>query len=269
MRRERRGRDTGPQGARTVVTSGELRGLPCQQRSLFSGKRLSRRRLVYITSLPAASHFPPVFPSLLYAQNCDHLTPQKRSRAAEHNITPHTTTAKMKSSFTGATAAFVALAAAVPQGPPQGAPSQASSYYQSWASANGLPTATSAWSSLSSDWASWTSAASVTSWPTASSEWASLTSAHPVPSDLSSWASNWATVTTRPGWWGGAWGPNGNGNGNGVGWNPSFGHGPFGNGGDQNGWGPWAAESSGAWTSGPWTSWWGTGGCPPSSWPGK
>lgn len=48
------------------------------------------------------------------------------------------------------------------------------------------------------------------------------------------------------------------------------GHGPFGNGGNR-GWGSWG--SSGAWTSGPWTAWWGQNGggpgwCPDSTWSG-
>ncbi|KAF2460498.1 hypothetical protein BDY21DRAFT_335578 [Lineolata rhizophorae] len=45
------------------------------------------------------------------------------------------------------------------------------------------------------------------------------------------------------------------------------GPGPFGPGGMHGGWGPWG--SSGSWTSGPWTNWWGsTDSCPGSTWSG-
>lgn len=55
--------------------------------------------------------------------------------------------------------------------------------------------------------------------------------------------------------------------GYGGGWHGDNSHGPFGG----NNWGPWG--SSGAWTSGPWTSWWGANGtvsgqCPGSTWSG-
>ncbi|KAF2857369.1 hypothetical protein K470DRAFT_223510 [Piedraia hortae CBS 480.64] len=119
----------------------------------------------------------------------------------------------------------------------------------SWAAAH-----TSDWSSLGSQFSSWTSAAGVTSLPTASSQWASLTSAHPLPSQLSSIAGA-----------GTAWGgPQGAGH---PGWNPGAGLGPFGA-GMANGWGPWATISNRPWTSGPWTAWWGTNACPPSTWSG-
>jgi hypothetical protein len=32
------------------------------------------------------------------------------------------------------------------------------------------------------------------------------------------------------------------------------------------GWGPWGSSS--AWTTGPWTTWWGQNGCPDATWPG-
>lgn len=169
-----------------------------------------------------------------------------------------------------ASAALLTLAAAAPQmGPPGGyggSWSGMTSDWASWASANGLPTATSAWSSLASDYESWTSAASLTAWPTATSEWSSITSAHPLPSALSSVASSWITMTTPPSWGpGGAWGWGSSGNHSG--WSAGSGHGPFG--GPGNGWGPWASMSGGAWTSGPWTSWWGASGCPASTWSGE
>jgi len=180
----------------------------------------------------------------------------------------------MKTTSTAAATTFLALvanASPAPQGPPASVTSNLASY----ASANGYPTATSDWSSLGSEFSSWTSEASVTAWPTASSQWASLTSAHPVPSGLSSIASSFATLTTAPagGWGPGAFGgpggfggPGRNGSGS-PGWNGAGGHGPFGGAG--NGWGPWASESNSAWTNGPWTSWWGTQGCPASTWSGK
>lgn len=73
--------------------------------------------------------------------------------------------------------------------------------------------------------------------------------------------SSWKTQTT------GAPGPFGAGWANG--WSAGDGYGPFGRGGPGNGWGPYASESTGAWTSGPWTKWWGTNACPPSTWSGK
>ncbi|KAK8210693.1 hypothetical protein IWZ01DRAFT_290713 [Phyllosticta capitalensis] len=64
-----------------------------------------------------------------------------------------------------------------------------------------------------------------------------------------------------------AWSSWANANGgNGVGaagWTPGNGKGPF---GGQSPWGGFG--SSGAWTNGPWTSWWGGSVCPPSSWSG-
>ena len=45
------------------------------------------------------------------------------------------------------------------------------------------------------------------------------------------------------------------------GWQFCEGNGPFG-----GGWGPWG--SSGAWTTGPWTTWWGQNGCPDATWSG-
>lgn len=112
---------------------------------------------------------------------------------------------------------------------------------------------------------------------TASSAWASYTSAHPNGPSSGDWASFTSAYGVSNGPWGsgtptGSWatyitggpgGPNG-----GHGWNPGMG-GPFGAGGRNGGWGPWG--SSGAWTSGPWTSWWngnGAGNCPASDWPG-
>ena len=142
------------------------------------------------------------------------------------------------------------------------------------------------WPTGSSEWSvftSWTAAESITGWPTASSEWAAFTSAHPVPTGLNSmaswWSANgfpggsaWPTAwTTNSAWssvvsqWGGfPGGPGGPG-----GWNGAGGWGPFGHGGQGHGWGPWASQSSGAWTNGPWTSWWGTDACPASTWSGE
>lgn len=96
-----------------------------------------------------------------------------------------------------------------------------------------------------------------------SGDWESLTSALSL-----TWASQWsnfpsgfptslATKFGGPGW--------GYGQGNG-GWNHGGGRGgPFG--------GAWGADdgdfcSTGSWTSGAWTSWWGGKGCPASDWPG-
>nr|POE51709.1 hypothetical protein CFP56_25916 [Quercus suber] len=76
-------------------------------------------------------------------------------------------------------------------------------------------------------------------------------------SGATSWPSGWSTVSGDP--FGGPWG--------GAGWNGADGHGPFGD-GAANGWGPWAGQSTGSWTAGPWTSWWGDNACPPSTWPG-
>lgn len=90
----------------------------------------------------------------------------------------------------------------------------------------------------------------------------------------SAWASavsSWQTQTTgAPGPFGGAWGPNANdSNGGGPGgWHGGNGVGPFGPGGPGNGWGPWSDASTGSWTQGPWTSWWGGSACPPSTWSG-
>ncbi|KXT14528.1 hypothetical protein AC579_9096 [Pseudocercospora musae] len=179
--------------------------------------------------------------------------------------------------------------------------------WSSWASANGLPTATSAWSSWASangwgpgrfggghgpwptsawsDFSSWTSAAGLTAAPTNTAEWDSITSAHPLPSDLSSaagwWRANgfpggsaWPTAWTTNSAWASAvsaWNGNGNGSGR-PGWGGpgAGGFGPFGQHGGPggNGWGmgPWA--SNGPWTSGAWTSWWGTNACPASTWSG-
>lgn len=53
-----------------------------------------------------------------------------------------------------------------------------------------------------------------------------------------------------------------------TGWAGGQGYGPFGNSGSRSGWGAWASDSTGSWTNGPWTSWWGTSGCPPSTWSG-
>jgi len=55
--------------------------------------------------------------------------------------------------------------------------------------------------------------------------------------------------------------------GGGRGWNAGMGYGPFG-GAAGDGWGPWASHSTGAWTAGPWTSWWNGNECPASSWSG-
>lgn len=75
----------------------------------------------------------------------------------------------------------------------------------------------------------------------------------------SAWPAGWTTSAWPSG---GPWGP-----GNGPpGWAPGKGWGPFGPRGPGNGWGPWG---SGSWTNGPWTSWWGTGACPPSTWSGE
>jgi len=173
----------------------------------------------------------------------------------------------MKSTTAAATTTLLALAAAAPQG----APASVTSDWESYATAHGAPTNIGAYSSLGGEFSSWTSEASLTAWPTATSEWASITSAHPLPSELSSVASSWQTLTTGApnGWGAGVWGGN---NGNSTnstasGWSGANGHGPFG--GAANGWGNWASESNSAWTSGPWTSWWGTNGCPDSTWSGK
>ena len=134
-----------------------------------------------------------------------------------------------------------------------------------------------AWNSLTGEaWSaftSWTSAESITAFPTAASAWASFTSAHPLPADLSAAASWWsangfptggsawpAAWTTNSAWPSGApFGPGG--------WSGAGGWGPFGHGGPGHGWGP--LGSSGSWTAGPWTSWWGTGACPASTWSGE
>ncbi len=166
------------------------------------------------------------------------------------NTTHHTqhTTATMKSTAAASTLALAASTLA--QGPPRGSGPGGSqlSAFQSWTSANSL-----------------------TSLPTATSDWSSFTSAHPLPSGLSSYASyfsngvpsGWATATAAPN----GWGPNGGGPGGPGGWSPNGGYGPFGPKGPQNGWGPWT--SSGAWTQGPWTNWWGDNKCPDSTWSGK
>ena len=75
----------------------------------------------------------------------------------------------------------------------------------------------------------------------------------------SGWTTNtaWASVTSK--WGGGPGGP--------AGWTPGQ-WGPFGQGRPGHGWGPWASESTGAWTTGAWTSWWGTDDCPASTWSG-
>ncbi|KAK3665059.1 hypothetical protein LTR22_004115 [Elasticomyces elasticus] len=172
---------------------------------------------------------------------------------------------------------LIALAVAATQGPPASVTSQYASQWASQASAAGWPTDTSAWSSYASDYASWTSAAGLSSWPTATSEWGSLTSSHPLPSALSSVFSQWATQTTGPPTWPSGWNNAGDFNDTnpggpfrgpgGVGWAGGNGAGPFG-GQNGNGWGPWASQSTGSWTAGPWTSWWGTEGCPASTWSG-
>lgn len=74
----------------------------------------------------------------------------------------------------------------------------------------------------------------------------------------SAWSSWKSQTTGGPGPFGGQWGPGSAASG----WSTASGRGPFGQG---NGWGPYG---SGAWTTGPWTQWWGTGACPPSTWSG-
>jgi hypothetical protein len=151
-----------------------------------------------------------------------------------------------------ASLAIATLAAASPQRPAN-------------APAGPWPTADS---SAYSEFQSWTSAASLTAWPTASSQWASVTSAHPLPTGLSSYASSWSSLWTATGT--GAWGPGITDpavHGGPGGWHGGAGgHGPF---GGANGWGQGPWNSNGDWTTGAWTSWWGTGACPPSTWPGK
>ena len=154
-----------------------------------------------------------------------------------------------------AASSLAVLAAASHQGPPGG---------------NYGSAAPSDWSSIQSALASWTSAESITAWPTASADWASFTSAYSLPSQLSSAASWWSSngfpqVTGAPGgpYGGGPGGPRGGPGG----WVGGNGEGPFGPGRPGNGWGPWG--QSGAWTEGPWTSWWGTGACPASTWSGE
>ncbi|KAK4615565.1 hypothetical protein CLAFUW4_10614 [Fulvia fulva] len=175
----------------------------------------------------------------------------------------------------------------------------ASAEWQSWASQHGCapgggpgrgpfgPYAsnTAAWSSAASEWSAWIASNTIPAWPTAPSQWSSFTSAHPLPTGLSSYAawcqangfpggSVWPTAwTTNPAWAPAVSAWNGNGTGPGPeGWGGpggNGGYGPFGRGGPGGrGWGngPWASD--GAWTSGPWTSWWGTDGCPASTWSG-
>jgi hypothetical protein len=86
-----------------------------------------------------------------------------------------------------------------------------------------------------------------------------------VTSGGSAWPTAWTTNsawTSAVSQWGGAPG------GGPPGWNGGGGWGPFGHGGPNHGWGPWATASSGAWTNGPWTNWWGGSACPPSTWSG-
>lgn len=83
-------------------------------------------------------------------------------------------------------------------------------------------------------------------------------SAYPTSSGAwSSYASAFATITGAPGASSGGWGPGG-------------GYGPFGTGAPNSGYGPWGSSNSGseAWTNGPWTNWWGSAACPPSTWTG-
>jgi hypothetical protein len=102
----------------------------------------------------------------------------------------------------------------------------------------------------------------------------SYTSAHPsgwTGPDYSSFTSQYGPVPTGsytsaggsfgsgPGF-GGFGGPFGMGPG---GWSAAQG-GPFGN----NNWGQGPYGSMGPWTTGAWTSWWGTDKCPPSTWSG-
>ncbi|KAI7349848.1 hypothetical protein KC320_g5859 [Hortaea werneckii] len=169
----------------------------------------------------------------------------------------------MKSAI-AASALLTTLAAAVPQGPPGNWQGSNSDDWASWATAHGAPSNVA---SLQSDFASWTSEAGVSAWPTATSEWASITSANPLPAALSSVASSWSTMTTGAPW---GWGPNGGHggpHGGAPGWAAGNGYGPFGR-GDHDGWGPWASASTGDWTRGPWTNWWGGEGCPGSTWSG-
>jgi hypothetical protein len=84
--------------------------------------------------------------------------------------------------------------------------------------------------------------------------------------------SSWQTQTTGAPAPFGAWGPGSNNSNSGPGgrggWNGGNGVGPFGAGGPGNGWGPWSSRTSGDWTAGPWTSWWGGSDCPGSTWSG-
>jgi len=104
---------------------------------------------------------------------------------------------------------------------------------------------------------------------------ASFTSAHPSGPSSEAWASltselglTWAT--NFPSGFSTKFGPGGAGYGNGRGgFNHGGGGGPFGGGGF-GGWGPNDGEfcSTGSWTSGAWTQWWGGSRCPASDWPG-
>lgn len=94
-------------------------------------------------------------------------------------------------------------------------------------------------------------------------------------SDYASALSSWQTQTTGAPAPFGAWGPGNDGNKTGGpggrgpgGWKGGNGAGPFGQGGPGNGWGPWSSASTGDWTAGPWTSWWGGSACPESTWSG-
>lgn len=191
------------------------------------------------------------------------IVPPAAPASPTQHIHHSSTTTTMKTVLAASTA-LAALAAASPQGP-RGGPWGDNSADGPWAS--GAP---SQWSSVQSAIASWTSAESITAWPTAASEWSSFTSAYSLPTQLSSAASWWSSngfpqVTGAPGGapWGGPGGPHGGPGG----WSGGSGMGPFGAGHPGNGWGPWGED--GDWTSGAWTSWWGTGACPASTWSGK
>ncbi|TKA65988.1 hypothetical protein B0A49_11873 [Cryomyces minteri] len=140
--------------------------------------------------------------------------------------------------------------------------------YSATSGGNAYPT--SLWSSgaNSANWGSWVSAVS-TNLPGPPAGWSG---GQWGPRGSGVMSGSMSTITGAPtgGHNGmGMGGPNGNGNNANMTGRPQFGgpggYGPFGA-GDHDGYGPFG--SSGSWTAGPWTSWWGSSGCPASTWSG-